>query len=83
MRIEVMSARCAKCKRLEVAVRRTVHDLEVPADIIIVTDFETIRSRRIMRLPALCVDGKTVLTGNVPGLNELKDLILGSIEQEN
>jgi small redox-active disulfide protein 2 len=82
LRIEVMSTHCAKCKRLEVVVRRAVHDLEIPDEIIVVTDLETIRSRGIMSLPALCLDGKTVLMGVVPDIDELKGLILSSIEKE-
>jgi len=79
-KIEVMSGRCAKCKRLEVVVRRAIYELDIPADIIIVSDFETIRSRGIMSLPALCVNDKTVLSGAVQDLEGLKALILRSIE---
>jgi small redox-active disulfide protein 2 len=81
-KIEIMSTRCAKCKRLEVGVRRAIHELDIPVDIIIVTDFETIRSRGIMSLPALCINEKMVLSGVVPDLQELKDIILRSTNGE-
>jgi len=77
--IEVMSTSCAKCKRLEVAVRNAVHELDIPVEIKVVTDFENIRSRGVMSLPALSINGKVVLMGEVPEMGELKQLIMRSI----
>lgn len=76
MLIEVFSARCAKCRVLEVQVRRLVADLDLKADIHVVHDLDSIRSRGLASLPALVMDGDVVLSGELIGDEELAAILL-------
>ena len=74
--IKILGTGCPKCKQLEEAVRKTVTDNSVEADISKVEDIVDIMGYGIMRTPGLVIDGKVVLSGRLPSTNELKELII-------
>lgn len=77
MEIKVLGPGCAKCKKLEDAVKTAVKELELKADIIKVEDMMEIMDHGVTMTPALIVDGKVVLKGRIAGVKEIKDLISG------
>lgn len=79
IRIEIFSARCAKCRVLEVQVRRVVAEMGLEAEISIVHDLEAARSRGIQAMPALALNGEVVAVGTVPEAKELQSLLRARI----
>jgi small redox-active disulfide protein 2 len=73
--IKILGTGCPKCKQLEEAVRKTVSDNSVEADISKVEDIVDIMGYGIMRTPGLVIDGKVVMSGRLPSTSELKELI--------
>jgi small redox-active disulfide protein 2 len=74
-RIEVLGSGCAKCKKLEELTRKAVEELLMVAEVVKVSDINRIVDYGVMMTPGLVVDGKVVLTGRLPGLEELKKLL--------
>jgi protein-disulfide isomerase len=55
-------------------------ELEVSANVEKVDDIRKIISYGIMSTPALVIDGKVVVKGNVPSVKDLKEIILKNIK---
>jgi len=77
MKIEVLGSGCPNCRKLEENVRKACSALAISAHISKVSDFRKIASYGVMATPALVVDGEGVLSGRVPGPEEIMRLIGG------
>lgn len=75
MEIKVLGTGCAKCKSLEKVTRKAVDELNLDATITKVEDIEKIMEYAVMRTPALVINEKVVLSGQLPKVAELKELI--------
>jgi small redox-active disulfide protein 2 len=74
--IRVLGPGCASCQRLEQEVMAATSELNIPADILHVTDVREIASYGVMGTPALVINGKVVSTGKIPSRASLKEAIL-------
>ncbi|HOV10961.1 MAG TPA: thioredoxin family protein [Bacteroidales bacterium] len=75
MEIKVLGTGCPNCKMLEKSVRDIVTELNIDATIEKVEDIVKIMNYGIMRTPGLVIDGKVVLSGRVPSVKELKEIL--------
>jgi len=75
MEIKVLGTGCAKCKSLEKLTRKAVDELNLDATVTKVEDIQKIMEYSVMRTPALVIDEKVVLSGQLPKVAELKELI--------
>ena len=75
MVIKVLGTGCARCKSLEKVTRKAVDELNLDASVEKVEDIQKIMEFAVMRTPALVIDEKVVLSGQVPKVSELKELI--------
>lgn len=75
MEIKVLGTGCAKCKSLEKITRKAVDELGLDAKVTKVEDIQKIMEYAVMRTPALVIDEKVVLSGQLPKIPELKELI--------
>jgi len=66
---------CARCQSLEKLTRQAVEELNLNAAVIKVEDMQKIMEYAVMRTPALVIDEKVVLSGQLPKVTELKKLI--------
>lgn len=73
--IKVLGTGCVKCKTLEKATRQAVDELQLNATIEKVEDIQKIMEFGVMRTPGLVINGKVILTGKVPKVNELKEIL--------
>ena len=78
MKIEVLGAGCAKCKRLEENVRKAVKEAGVRAEIVKVQDLAQIISTGVIMTPALLINSKVMAVGRVPGVEELVRMLKGA-----
>ena len=78
MKIEVLGTGCPKCMSVEQNVKKALEELSVQADVQKVTDIQQIIQRGVMSTPALVIDGKVVLQGKNPSVDQLKHLIAGT-----
>lgn len=77
MEIIVLGTGCAKCKSLEKVTRQAVEKLGVEATVTKIEDVVEIMKMGVMTTPALVIDGKIVVKGRVPSMDELAKIIAG------
>jgi small redox-active disulfide protein 2 len=75
MDIKVLGTGCAKCKTLEKVTREAAEELSLNATIEKVEDIQKIMEYGIMQTPGLVINGKVVLSGQVPKIKELKNIL--------
>ena len=75
MIIKVLGPGCANCKNLERVTRQALAELGLDATIEKVTDYPSIAGYGVMSTPALVIDDRLVLSGRVPTVGQLRDLL--------
>jgi small redox-active disulfide protein 2 len=75
MDIKVLGTGCSKCKTLEKVTRDAVAEAGIDASVTKVDNIVEIMSYGIMVTPALVIDGKVVVKGRVPSVEEIKSLL--------
>lgn len=76
MEIKILGTGCPKCKTLEKVTREAVAELGLQAEIIKEEDIIKIMNYGIMHTPGLVINGRVVLSGQVPSLNQVKDILI-------
>jgi small redox-active disulfide protein 2 len=76
MKIEILGTGCPKCKKLFEAVQTAVNEMNIDAEIIKITQIKEIINYGVMTTPALAIDGKVVIAGKLPSVDQIKKLIL-------
>jgi small redox-active disulfide protein 2 len=75
MKIEVLGPGCPKCSTLEAMVKKALAELNISAEVVKITDINTMIEKGIMQTPGLIIDGKLVLQGKVPNFEQIKQII--------
>ncbi len=75
MDIKILGSGCSKCQNLDQAAHDAVEQLGLQADFEKVTDPGEIASWGVMATPALVIDDEVVVSGRVPTVADIKDLI--------
>ena len=78
MVIKVLGPGCANCVTLERLTRQAVDSLGLDARIEKVTDYAAIAGYGVMSTPALVVDDKVLISGRVPTLTQVRELLTTS-----
>ena len=79
MIIKVLGPGCNNCTNLERVVSQAVAELGLDATIEKVTDYPVIVSYGVMYTPALVVDEKVVLSGRVPSVGLVRELLMRAV----
>ena len=75
MIVQIAGTGCAKCNKLyEMAVEAT-RDLGIVCDVVKVEKILDIAKLGVTMTPALLVDGKILLAGNVPTMEKMKEIL--------
>ena len=75
MTIKILGTGCPKCKALEHNTREAVAELKISAEVEKVDDIVKIMNYGVMRTPALVIDEKIALSGRVPTVAEVKEIL--------
>ena len=75
MEIKVLGTGCAKCKSLEKVTREAVAEMNLDASIEKVEDIVKIMGYGVLSTPALVVDNQIVVSGRVPAVKEVIQLL--------
>lgn len=73
--IKVLGPGCPKCRELMKQTELAVTELGLDCSVEKVTDIQQITSYGVIMTPALVVDGQVRVTGKVPSLDDIKNLI--------
>jgi small redox-active disulfide protein 2 len=79
MNIKVLGAGCASCHALEERTVDALARIGAEASVEMVTDYGAILGYGVMSTPALIVDDTVVVSGRVPGVDELASILSGSV----
>ncbi|WP_062134123.1 thioredoxin family protein [Demequina aestuarii] len=75
MTITILGPGCRNCITLEKITREAIADLGIDADVEKVTDYAAIARYGVMSTPGLVVDGEVVLSGRVPTVAHVRELL--------
>jgi small redox-active disulfide protein 2 len=75
MKLQILGTGCPRCNALTMAVEQAAQTLGVEYELEKVTDLKRIISFGVMTTPALVVDGQVKVSGKVPSVDELKQLL--------
>ena len=73
--IEVLGSGCPKCHKLLEMTKETLLQLGLVIEISYVKEIDRMIELGIMSTPALAINGQAVLSGRLPSLEELKEVI--------
>ena len=76
MEIKILGPGCPKCKTLEKITREAVGEMGINAEITKEEDIVKIMNYGIMHTPGLVINEKVVLSGRVPSLKEVKEILI-------
>ena len=79
MRIQIAGPGCPNCQNTERNVIDACAALELAADISHVTNIADILDLGVMRTPAVVIDGEVVISGRVPTVSELKNMLVNRV----
>lgn len=75
MEIKVLGSGCSNCKALEKSVINALAEMDFSANVEKVEDIVKIMSYGILRTPGLVINGEVVVSGRVPSVKEIKEII--------
>jgi small redox-active disulfide protein 2 len=75
MKIQIAGPSCPNCQNTERNIVNACAELDFAADISHVTNIADILDLGVMRTPAVVIDGEVVLSGRVPTVSELKNIL--------
>ena len=76
MLIQILGSGCPKCQKLEERARQAVAELKLDCQIDKVKDLQQIMAFGVMITPALVVDGVVKVAGKVPGVEDIKKMLV-------
>ncbi|MGQ9856097.1 MAG: thioredoxin family protein [Fervidobacterium sp.] len=74
-KVEVLGSGCPRCKQTIKIMETAIRELGIDAVVEKVEDINEIISRGVAATPAVAIDGKIVLSGKIPTLEEAKKLL--------
>jgi len=80
MIIQVLGSGCPTCKSLYERTQEAVSELNLKAEVEYITDISKIIEMGIMFSPVLALDGKALISGKLPSVEEIKKVLQEAYE---
>jgi small redox-active disulfide protein 2 len=77
-KIEILGPGCARCKETYRVVQQVVETDHLEADVEKVESMERMIELGLLATPGVAVDGKVVLSGRIPKVDEIRKLLAGA-----
>ena len=74
-KVQVLGTGCPKCRKLAENAEAAAKALGIEYELVKVTDINEIVGFGVMMTPALAVDGRVLVSGKVPSVEELKGML--------
>lgn len=75
-KLQILGAGCPKCDNLAENTEEAAKELGIEYELVKVSDINEIMSFGVMMTPALAVDGEVRISGKVPDVEAIKELIV-------
>lgn len=72
MKIEIYGPGCQRCQNTAEVVKKALSETGVQAEIEKISDLDRILDKGILKTPAVFIDGKKMIEGKVPTVEEVK-----------
>jgi len=76
MKIQILGTGCPKCKKLAELSEQAAKELNLDYEMEKVTEVSKIVDFGVMSTPALAVDGKVLIAGQIPAYEKVKELLV-------
>jgi small redox-active disulfide protein 2 len=73
--IEILGANCGRCRAMEECARVAASQAGLECEIVKVTDPMKFIDYAITAIPTLVIDGRVIVSGRVPALEEMERLL--------
>jgi len=74
-KLQILGTGCPNCRRLTALTEEAARNLGLEVEIEKVEDLDAIVEAGVLRTPALAVDGTVKVSGRVPSVGELEQLL--------
>lgn len=74
--IQILGTGCAKCNNLTAVAEAAAKSTGEPYSLEKITDLRQIMTFGVMTTPALVIDGKVMVAGKVPSIDEVKQMLV-------
>ncbi|MBU0546717.1 MAG: thioredoxin family protein [Patescibacteria group bacterium] len=82
MTIKILGTGCPKCQKLEENTKKAIEELGLKdVQVEHIYDVEKIIEMEIMTTPALVVDEEIVVSGKIPTVEEIKEILKGKVQK--
>jgi len=82
MTIKIFGSGCPKCQQLEANAKKAVEELGLKdVQVEHIYDINKIVEMEVMMTPALAVDEEIVVSGKIPAVEEIKEILKGKVEK--
>ncbi len=81
MKIQVLGSGCKKCKELYERTQKAVLSLGLDTSVEYITDVQKIVEMGIISTPVLAINGKPVITGMLPNIEKIEELLKANIQE--
>jgi len=75
-KIQILGTGCPKCKKLTESAEKAAQEMGIEYEIVKVTDINEIMGFGVMMTPGLAVDGVVKSAGKIPGIEEIKKMLV-------
>jgi small redox-active disulfide protein 2 len=77
LEIRILGPGCPRCHEVEKRTINALAELNVGADVQMITDLKKMAEYKIIGTPALVINSKVKCYGRIPSVNEIKEWIKG------
>ncbi|MBU1876906.1 TM0996/MTH895 family glutaredoxin-like protein [Patescibacteria group bacterium] len=82
MTIKILGTGCPKCQKLEENTKKAIEEIGLKdVQVEHIYDVEKIIEMEIMTTPALVVDEEIVVSGKIPTVEEIKEILKGKVQK--
>ena len=74
-KLQILGTGCAKCEKLAAMTEQAAKELGQPYELVKIKDIVQIMQMNVMTTPALVVDGVVKVSGKIPSVADIKNLI--------
>lgn len=79
MQIQVLGSGCPTCKKLFELTKQAVKELDLKTEVEYITDIQKIIELGVISVPVLAINGKPIISGFLPKIEEIKEIIKKTI----
>jgi len=74
-KIEILGSGCSRCAQTERVVRSVIEQEHLDVQVVKEESFQRIAALNVLSTPAIAIDGKVLLAGRIPTVEEVRTML--------